>query len=259
MFDEFFMHKIVLVMFASFTINGAQVSERESLSPLVENAVGIVKRSAINVSLANFDFSKPDISNHGSALQTLQEIMKPIKIWLGKESKNLELFFTQSGLINFSDAVKENQEYSKLFLNALNPEEILSDSTFDAAISRANSKYKTLDPCNRFNEDLYLWLVQYVMEIKDLNQIKGEPVWKVRYAGKINGIFYPENKEITIKDVNDLVEQQETQRQARMVMNDIERVERRNPDSVFNFCGATFEPCYNSVMKFHVRIFCSLL
>ena len=61
-----------------------------------------------------------------------------------------------------------------------------------------------------------------ISNINDINQVKGAPVWKVKYPGKISGVDFQENDLLTAGDVANLSEQLNAQQRARTIKDGVE-------------------------------------
>lgn len=251
------MYRILFIIIISTIFNILRIQASESLPDFVNEGIERVKVFSLHNSLRGFDFEDPNILESYTPLQALQEVLEPLSDWLSENPKNLSLFFNLSGLNDVFNKKELGEESQRVIFSAIHRQVVpAEDSVYETAITQASSKYKIKEHNDSFDNALYVWLVEYIRCIQDMNQIKGGAVWKVRYAGKINGILYQENQEVTIEDVADLSEQYAIQKNARAIRDEVEFFYKRVPESTYNYYYTIFKYAYNFVDQFYVEFIC---
>lgn len=171
----------------------------------------------------DFTFTDREISEKAHFFQALYRSLDPISTWLKSDHGNFAKFFKESGFSEFFIKQFCTEEYCQLLHKVFTVVDIPSaDAIYDEAIARASERHKIADKYDKFDESFYLWLVNYIANVNDINQIKGPPVWKVKYTGKISGVDRHENDPLTAVDVAVLTEQLNAQLRSRTIKDEFE-------------------------------------
>lgn len=182
-----------------------------------------VKELKLPDAFKDFTFTDQAISENAALLQALQTSLEPISVWLKNDHNNLEKFFKETGFSESFITQFCTEENNKLLQRVFTVLDIPSnDEIYDEAIAKASERHKIADKYEQFDESLYSWLVVYISNINDINQVKGAPVWKVKYPGKISGVVREEGEALTDVDITNLSEQRNAQQRARTIRDELE-------------------------------------
>lgn len=216
-----------------------------------EDIVMIVKTQKLPEAFKDFTFADQEISENAHLLQDLQLSLEPISAWLKKNQGNFAMFFKEAG---FSDTfIKQfcTEEYHKLICKVFTVMDFpADDAIYDEAMVKASERHPIAAKYDKFDEAFYLWLVTYINTINDINQIKGAPVWKIQYPGRISGITKNEGDVLSALDIINLAEQRNAQQRASIIKSEFES----SCKGVLTSEHADFSYGYDDWRGFYVKV-----